>query len=52
MMGDQVVVVVVFIFQYCNIHLHTSGSKFINKYIVEKKKLFERMKSHTKTNLK
>ena len=50
--GMVVVVVVVFIFQYGNIHLHTSGSIFINKYIVEKKKLFERMKSHTKTNLK
>ena len=46
------VVVVVFIFQYGNIHLHTSDSIFINKYIFEKKKLFERVKSHTKTNHK
>ena len=45
------VVVVVFIFQYGNIHLHRSGSIFINKYIFEKK-LFERVKSHTKTNHK
>ena len=45
--------IVVFIFQYGNIHLHTSGSIFINKYIFEKK-LFERVKSHshTKTNHK
>ena len=34
---ELVVVVVFFIFQYGNIHLHTSGSIFINKNIFEKK---------------
>ena len=45
-----VVVVVVFTFQYGNIHSHTSGSIF-NKNIFEKK-LFERVKKHTKINHK
>ena len=34
---DCMYVVVVFIFQYGNIHLHTSGSIFINKNIFEEK---------------
>ena len=37
----EIVVVVVFIFQYGNIHLHTSGSIFINKYIFEKKTIWK-----------
>ena len=43
---DQVVVVV-FIFQYGNIHLHT-GSIFINKNIFEKKNYLKEVESHTK----
>ena len=41
--SSDFVTIVVFIFQYQygNIHLHTSGSIFINKYIFEEKTIWK-----------